>query len=176
MSLPTPPPPAALLVSLISAREEWLEEATALLEERFGAVAEASPLLPFTQTAYYAAEFGQPLLRRFLRFERLIPQDTLAQAKLVCLELEAGLASEGRRRVNLDPGLISAERLLLATGKNYTHRVPLSGGIYADLTLIYGRGSFQPLPWTYPDYAGPEIIDLLNRFRAGYIVQLRGAS
>lgn len=174
MSHPKPLSPAALIVSLFSAREPWLEEAARLLEERFGQVAEASPLLPFTQTAYYAAEFGEHLVRRFLRFAALVPQDSLAAVKLACWELEARLSEAGRRRVNIDCGLLSAERLLLATGKNYTHRVPLAGGVFADLTLIFGHGSLQPLPWTYPDYASPEIIDLLNRFRAGYIVQLRG--
>jgi hypothetical protein len=173
MSHPAPFAPAALLVSLISARQEWLEEAQGLLTERFGP-AETSDLLPFDQTAYYAAELGSPLSRRFLRFADLIPPDSLVQVKLACLGLEGRLSQEGRRRVNIDPGLLSAERLILSTGKNFTHRVPLAEGIYADLTLIYTGGSFQPQPWTFPDYRSPEIIDLLNRLRAGYIAQLRG--
>ncbi len=174
MSRPRRPPAAALVVSLLAARPEWLEEAEKLLERKnFGPVAGASELLPFDQTSYYAAEFGESLVRRFLRFSRLIEQDSLAGVKLACLGLEEELSVAGRRRVNIDPGILSCERLILATGKNYTHRVPLSGGIYADLTLIYTGGSFRPLPWTYPDYRSEGIINLLNRFRADYIEQLR---
>jgi hypothetical protein len=162
------------VVSVFSARPEWLEEAAALLSERFGPVAETSDLLPFSETGYYAAELGSPLVRRFLRFSSLLPQDKLAAAKLACLEVEAALSEGGRRRVNIDPGLLSAERLVLATGKNYTHRVYLGGGIFADLTLVFSGKSFGPLPWTYPDYRGEAIIGLLNGWRAGYILQLRG--
>ena len=65
------------------------------------------------------------------------------------------------------------ERLILATGKNYTHRIYLGQGIYADLTLIYQRGTFQPLEWTYRDYSDPEMIDCFNRLREGYKNQIR---
>ncbi|MFH0811029.1 MAG: DUF4416 family protein [Pseudomonadota bacterium] len=174
MSTPRTPPPAALVVSVFAAQAETIEEALLLLTERFGPPAEVSGLIPFTETSYYAREFGAPLLRRFVAFATLVAQDSLADIKLACLGLEAQLTSGGKRRANIDPGLLSAERLVLATGKNYTHRIPLKGGIFADLTLIFTRGSYQTLPWTYPDYRAPAIIDLLNGFRAGYIERLRG--
>ncbi len=69
--------------------------------------------------------------------------------------------SDGKRQVNLDPGILSEERLILATGKNYTHRIYLRNGIYGDLTLIYGKGSYRTLPWTYPDYSDPRLIHFL---------------
>jgi hypothetical protein len=65
------------------------------------------------------------------------------------------------------------ERLILATGKNYVHRVYLSKGIYADLTLIFRKGSFRPVKWTYPDYATPELIGFFNEIRKKYMEQLR---
>ncbi|MCK4785250.1 MAG: DUF4416 family protein, partial [Desulfobacteraceae bacterium] len=74
---------------------------------------------------------------------------------------------------NIDPGCISPERLILATGKNYVHRIYLSKGIYADLTLIFKKGSFSPLKWTYPDYADPEVIGFFNGVRGQYMDQLR---
>jgi len=174
LSIPRAPLPAALVICLFSARPEWMDAATSQLTTRFGPTLEASPPLPFTETAYYVAEFGTPLTRRILRFARLIPQDTLAQIKLDCIEVEAAQSEAGQRRVNIDPGLLTAERFILATAKNRPHRVPLASGIFADLTLIFERDSLQPLPWTYPSWRSPEIIDLLNRFRAGYIVQLKG--
>jgi hypothetical protein len=49
----------------------------------------------------------------------------------------------------------------------------LTKGIYADLTLIFKRGSFRPLEWTYRDYADPEMIGYLNELREAYMEKLR---
>ncbi len=78
---------------------------------------------------------------------------------------------DGNRRINIDPGYINPERLILAKGKNFTHRVYLSKGIFADLTLIFQKGSFRPLEWTYPDYADPEIIGFFNDIRNKYMAE-----
>ena len=76
--------------------------------------------------------------------------------------------------MNIDPGYIAKAHLILATGKGYSHRPYLRDGIYADLTLIYRNKAFQPLPWTYPDYASGEMIGMLTRIREKYFLQLKG--
>jgi hypothetical protein len=83
-------------------------------------------------------------------------------------------APDGNRRINIDPGYIRLEHVILATTKGYAHRPYLRGGIYADLTLIYRNKSFQPLEWTYPDYRQEEVIALFNQFRKRYLEDLRG--
>ena len=50
----------------------------------------------------------------------------------------------------------------------------LSKGVYADLTLVFHRGSFRPLEWTYRDYSSPEVIDFFNRERENYKKRIRG--
>lgn len=174
MSCPSVPPPVKLLVSLFSAREPLLQETLNRLAGLFGPVDEIGPRLFFDKTTYYQAEMGWPLHRRFATFERLVRAEQLVAVKLAALELERAASSEdGRRLINIDPGILSAERLILATGKNFTHRVYLSEGIYADLTLIFRKGSFRPLEWTYPDYASQEVIAWLNGVRGSYLAQLR---
>ena len=79
----------------------------------------------------------------------------------------------GRRLANLDPGYVARERLVLATGKNFSHRIYLDHGIYGDLTLIYSQGTFQTQPWTFPDYARGPLPELLLRVRKKYIWQLK---
>ena len=75
----------------------------------------------------------------------------------------------GSRRVNLDPGLITLERLVLASGKNFTHRVYLGQGIWADLTMIYNKKTgWVVLPWTFPDYATEDMKRRLTELRALY--------
>lgn len=173
MSQPKEPKPVKLMASVFSPERELLERAIAKLAGSYGPQEWTSPELLFDRTRYYAREMGWPLYRRFITFEPLIHPGDLVQVKLRTNEVEQEFLHKGCRRVNIDPGYVSPERLILATGKNYVHRVYLSNGIYADLTLIYYKGSFKPLKWTYKDYADPEIIDIFNRVRQQYMNQLR---
>jgi hypothetical protein len=173
MSQPQEPDPVKLISSIFSAEKEMIDETLAAFCEFHGPADRISRELLFDRTRYYAREMGWPLYRRFVSFENLIPPEGLVAVKLKSHEIEQRYLRNGDRRVNIDPGYVSAERLILATGKNYVHRVYLSGGIYADLTLLYRKGSFRPLGWTYPDYADPDIIAFFNDVREAYMGQLR---
>lgn len=176
MSAPKQADDVKLLVSVFSSEERLLEEVMRELQAMCGAVDWMSPPLFFDRTRYYEKEMGWPLHRRFLSFEKLIRPESLVEIKLETNELEKRYLREGKRRVNIDPGYIALERLVLATGKNYTHRVYLSKGIYADLTLVFHQGSFQTLAWTYRDYGDPVIIGCFNEAREHYKSQLRRGS
>jgi len=128
----------------------------------------------FTYTNYYDSEMGQGIYRQVGSFLELVPSDTLPEIKLLTNQLEIQFSSEGGRQVNIDPGLLSEERLVLATGKNFTHRIYLRDGIYADLTLIYQKSGYQPLPWTYPSYREPGLLHLLGALRQKLIFQRTG--
>ncbi|GAB6125106.1 DUF4416 family protein [Humidesulfovibrio idahonensis] len=173
MSTPREPLPGKLVLSVLAAQRWWeegWEPLRAALADRFGPVDYESEPLAFDHTAYYEEELGAPLFRRILGFERLVRLDGLKDLKLATNGLERGLAGEnGARRVNLDPGLLTLERLVLASGKNFTHRVYLGGGIWADLTLIYNkRQGWVDLPWTFPDYATEDMKRRLTALRAMY--------
>jgi hypothetical protein len=118
---------------------------------------------------------GWPLHRRFVSFRNLIPPEDLVDIKLRTNRIEQQHSQRGRRKINIDPGYICKERLILATGKNYVHRVYLNKGVYADLTLVFERGSFRALPWTYRDYAETKMISYFNNIRKRYITQLQEA-
>ena len=176
MSTPQEADAVKLVSSLFSPEEKILEEATQDLQGVCGPTDWVSGPLFFDRTRYYEKEMGWPLHRRFLSFKRLIAPEAIVDIKLRANELEKQYLREGRRRVNIDPGYVALERLVLATGKNYTHRIYLSKGVYADLTLVFHQGSFQPLPWTYRDYADPVAIGYFNSIREHYKNQLRGLS
>lgn len=165
--------PAKLVVGVFMADRSLLQAVFAELVRSWGSADMVSPWLAFDQTDYYFAEMGSPLFRRFVVFSELIRQDALAGIKVSTNGLEKAFCKDGNRTVNIDPGYVVAERFVLATGKNYTHRIYLTKGIYADLTLIYQGGRFRPLPWTYPDYAGATITDFLQSVRDRYLRQLR---
>lgn len=169
MSTPAIPCPARAFLSVLSAR--WDEFWPALrhrLEDLLGPVDYESEHIPFTQTSYYDRELGTPITRRILSFARPLAMNRLAHVKLATNMLETDWTRDGRRLFNLDPGYITQERLVLATGKNFSHRVYLEDGIWADLTLIYHKGDWFDLPWTFPDYATQEIKAHLTQLRDKY--------
>ena len=115
---------------------------------------------------------GTPLFRRRLAFKPLIEQLQLAAVKVTTNRLEDQYTRSGRRRVNIDPGYLLYERFVLASGKNFSHRIYIGHRIYADLTLIYQGGAFEKLPWTYPDYADRPILSFLEQVRDKYAADL----
>jgi len=174
MSNPCDADDVKLISSLFSSRQTLIDRVIGELEETFGPTDWISPELLFDRTKYYAKELGWPLYRRFISFQTLIQPDDIIEIKLATNEVEKRYLQDGKRQINIDPGYISLERLILATGKNYTHRIYLSKGIYADLSLIFHRGSYRRLEWTYRDYADPEVIDYFNDVRERYKKQIRG--
>jgi hypothetical protein len=174
MSHPSEAEDVKLIASLFSPGEALIRTVIAELEGIFGPTDWVSEGLLFDRTRYYAREMGWPLYRRFVAFKDLIRPDTIVDLKLKTNALEERYLQDGKRQINIDPGYISLERLVLATGKNYTHRIYLSQGIYADLTLIFHRGTFRALEWTYRDYAAPEVINCFNEIRQRYKDELRG--
>ena len=169
-------PPVKLIVGIITAIPDSLSVVRQRLSEQFGRVDFASDLLPFDYTNYYEAEMGKDLKRQFVSFERLIPAEALASAKRFsnAIECEFAKGDAAPRPVNLDPGYISAAKLVLASTKDHAHRIYLQDGIYAEITLKFYRKTFQPWEWTYPDYRTPTYIDIFNHIRRIYMEQLKG--
>jgi hypothetical protein len=164
-------PPAFLFFGVFSGRSEILDEARRLIEERFGALhaAGASATFPFPETRTYRHTMGGGLQRRFFVLAELFPQNALAPVKRLAITLE----EEIRRRfpggvarpVNIDPGLINDCRVILASTKDYAHRIYRGDGIWEEVTLIFRHGAYRPLPWTYPDFQNPEYHEFFARFR-----------
>jgi hypothetical protein len=165
--------PVRLVASLLATSEEARAEAVARLDSRFGPLIYLSEPLPFTDTDYYTPEMGAPLTRRVAGFVDLVRPEDLARIKRITDSLEKDLAIRGRRRVNIDPGLLSEHSLVLATHKNAPHRLALAKGIYGELTLIFKNGRFNALPWTYPDFVEKRLLEVFFHLRARYLWQLR---
>lgn len=175
MSIPQRPQPSKLIVGLFTKEKELVGKVAVHLVECFGQPDAISSWLSFHHTDYYTPEMGRPLLRRLFAFGDLIEQERLADIKLLTNSLETDFMTNGKRSINIDPGYLLAERFVLATGKNYTHRIYLRNGIYADLTLIYYKGKFRPLDWTYPDYAEEGVLNFLESVRQKYLRQIKCA-
>ncbi len=174
MSTPKQPEPAKLVIGCIMNKKEWVEKIYPMLEDAFGPVDMISNWLNFTYTDYYYKEMGSPLHRKVFVFKDLIEQDDLAKIKETTNEFEKELLTDNRRNVNFDPGYLVSSRFILATGKEYSHRIYIGRKIYADLTLMYSKKKgFQTLDWTYPDYASDIMIQFLAKVRDKYLLDLK---
>ncbi len=172
MAHPRPPDPVLLVVAAFSRHAGALAWGRRQLEDAFGPVALAGPAYPFTQTAYYEPTMGPGLQKQPFAFGRLLPAEALADVKLRTNALEDELARSRAypepRPLNLDPGVLTLGKFLLATTKDQAHRVYLRGGIFAEVTLRFEAGAFVPWPWTYADYRLPAVLDFLREARSFY--------
>lgn len=157
---------------MICGEEPLFRQAEKSLSRRLGPVDLSSQIMNFNFTKYYEKEIGLQLKRQFLSFRRLIDPNSLFKIKLMTMRLEGRLArKDGTRRINLDPGYISESKLVLATTKDFRHRIFINKGIFAEVTLWYKSGEFQHWDWTYPDYRTRQYKEFFERVRRIYLGQ-----
>jgi len=169
--------PAKLICGFLFGREESFIEALEKLESKFGRVEFESERFAFSHSKYYEKEMGPDLTRCFVSFEEAIMPDKLPECKQTTIKLEGKLLSgQGGRLVNMDPGLVGLGNLVLASTKEYAHRIYMGDGIFGEVSMIFEGQKFIPLAWTYPDYRREETIRFLKRVRdrlKEHIIHLR---
>ena len=176
------PVPVKLFIGILASDVSLFKMAEEKLASLFGAIdlKTSAQGIPFTFTDYYINEMGNSIKRFFLSFEKTIKPDDITGIKIKTNQLEEVIAGEANakasRPINLDPGYLTAGKVILATTKDYSHRIYLKDGIYAEITLQYhtikgGGKKFQAMPWTYPDYCTKEYLDFFNQMRKIYLTQ-----
>jgi hypothetical protein len=164
-----PPSPVLLLIAASSRHEAALVWGLREAEAEFGPAAAVSDAFDFTETNYYDAEMGVGLKKQFWVFANPVDPGRLAAIKRqtnFCEAEYAGLKTHTEPRpLNLDPGYLTLAKLVLASTKDHAHRIYLADGIYAEVTLSYRRGGWQPFDWTYPDYRRPDFQQFFTRCR-----------
>jgi hypothetical protein len=148
--------PALLILAAFSRHPEALDWAKQTAEDAWGPIALESERFDHQETTYYDASMGTDLLKTFFAFQTPLDPAGLAECKETSNQWEGDYQQldrhPERRPLNLDPGYLTEAKLLLATTKDRDHRIYLSRGIYAEVTLHFQRGAWQSRPWTYPDY------------------------
>jgi hypothetical protein len=172
------PQPVKLFVGMLSSIPETLSDVEARLSSLFGPIDLRSEPFPFDSTSYYNDEMGQPLCRHFFAFAELIPPERIAQIKIQTNQLEAELASRKSgvsRPVNLDPGYLEESKIVLASTKNFSHRILIADGIYAEVTMQFEGKEWRMLPWTFPDFRTGRYNAFFTALRDRYRSQLKPA-
>lgn len=161
--------PALLVFAAFSRHQNDLEWAMRRALADWGPIALRSGAFAFTETGYYAPTMGDGLLKQFTALEQLIDPGKLATIKRQTNAWEAERAASHLhaepRPLNLDPGYITPAKLVLASTKDFAHRVYLGQGVYAEVTLQYKHGAWQPLPWTFPDYRRADYHEFFSECR-----------
>ncbi len=169
------PIPAHLFIAVMYTDPGKRDETVSLLTALYGPVAYASQPYDFSAISpYYDREMGRPVIKELLVFKELVPRDGIIAIKEQCVALEDASMIAGKRTINIDPGFLTPENLLLATGKNYSHRIYLGRGVFAEITVLFTReGEVKELPWTYRDYAVEPARSWLTQARKQCIINLK---
>lgn len=166
------PQPVKFFVGILTGAPAALTELRGTLEEQLGSVDIESELMEFVYTDYYEPELGGGLKRKFWGFSRLAMPDALVETKLFTNRVEQAWAVNGKRTVNIDPGYMTAARIVLASTKDFSHRLYLGKGIYGEVTLVFEKKGFRALPWTYPDYRSEDYTKYFRELRRVYVGQM----
>ena len=163
------PHPVKLVIGVIASSQVLFNHTEKQLVKAFGSFDYKSKNIGFDCTQYYAKDMGIALFRVFLSFSKLLDPARLAPIKLITNKMEARLArfagGKFKRPVNIDPGYITAAKLILVSTKDYSHRIYLDKGIYAEATLCFRNKRFIPSDCAYPDYRTDEYIDIFTHIR-----------
>ncbi len=158
--------PVKLVCGLIYKDSETYESVLHRLESMYGPVEFESEHSEFSHTTYYSDEMGSELTRTFISFANTIQPERLNAIKLATNKIEQNfLCGSGGRLINIDPGYITLANLVLASTKDFSHRICLGKGIYGEITMLFENKTFTPLKWTYPDYQTENTISFLSRVR-----------
>lgn len=169
--------PVKLIIGILAADPQCLSAAVEAVAAKFGKTDLVSDIWPFEKSDYYRDQAGDNIIRQFVSIEKLIDPAHLAKIKLRTNRLEQKLAKnlslDLYRPVNLDPGLIEPSKLILATTKNYSHRIYIGKRIFAEVTLVYAKGGWMPMEYTYPDYRQQCYFDFFTKVRGKLLEQLK---
>ena len=164
-----PHSPVLLLLAAFSRHGAALAWARDRAIRTWGPPALESPSFEFADTEYYQPTMGPGLRKVFLVFDRPFDPAEVAGVKLQTNHWEEEYARHGDhlepRPLNLDPGYLTLGKLVLASTKDHAHRVYLGRGIYAEVTLFYRHGRWQPRPWTFADYRREDYQEFFSRCR-----------
>lgn len=176
MGTPKEPENSLLFIGTLYSKSDYYYESLKFLKESFGEIIMEGPEIRWDYSDYYKKELGNEIFRRFIFFKDLIRQHSLPDIKLKTNDIEMKLSINGKRNINLDPGYLTFSKIILASTKDYSHRIYLRDGIFAEVTLSYNKKEkrFCPNLNTYKDFTDNLYTNLFLTARKLYSYLLKG--
>ncbi len=142
-----------------------------------GTIEKEAQAFDFSHSSYYESEMGASLKKSLVAFATLQKRDKLVEIKQMANSIEQKYSIDDCRKINIDPAILTLQNIVLATNKNFTHRIYLKDNIFADLTLVYKKKKgYSPLEWTYLDYKSDYVVNFLNEVRGDFFERLLESS
>lgn len=164
-----------LIVGLISNNAALFDKVECILEKKIkNKIDFKSGILNFIHTNYYNDEMGTGLKRKFFSFRKEVPLKNIEKVKLISNKLEKKFSLNNKRTINIDPGYLDLSKFVLFSTKDYSHRIHIGRGIFAEVTLYFKNERFNAWPWTYPDYKTDQYISIFNYMRKLYKDEVKG--
>ncbi len=171
------PKPVKLIIGIMAADRKCLKAAVKKVKEKFGEIDLESETWDFEKTDYYLDELGRSPVKQFVTVDQLIDPGELAEIKHKTNDIEKELSKSLKidlpRPVNLDPGYIESSKLVLASTKNFSHRIYIGKNMYAEVTLMYHKGTWKGFDYTFPDHKEDTYHKFFDKVRAKLKEQLR---
>ncbi len=163
MSKPHKPAKVLLFTAVLVSKEVDVRSILEVLSRKIGRICFTSRMMNFVWSDYYEGEMGEGLKRVFVLYSKPVERTEIVKYKKLCDKLELKYLKDGKRTVNIDPGIITMENIVLATNKAFFHRIYIKDGVYGEVTLFYKKGTYNPIEyWTFPEYRSTPVIDFFN--------------
>lgn len=161
-----------LVTGIMYTKDEYYEEALSKLITLYGDVDSETDEYYFSSySVFYDSEMNGTVKKRFLSFKTLIDPGWLSGIKRETNKIEDEFSTNGMRNVNIDPCILTHGAFIMATTKGASFRIPLSDGIYGDLSLVYANKMWSDFYWTYSDVKSVDIKGYLALVRHMYLVE-----
>ena len=149
---------ALLFLGIMYNSKTLFTEALEQFCSKYGEVELISEPQNFSQfSSYYNREIGGDVFKSYILFKKPIRRESLAEIKLYTNSLEDQFRDGSLRPINLDPGYLTVDKFVLASAKDFAHRIYIGDGIYAEVTLHFKRDLVKFFSWTYQDYLNPKV-------------------
>jgi hypothetical protein len=173
MGIAEQPSKAKLFLALLYRPDADIDGIMGEITNVFGRFDHTYGPIQFAFSDYYKDEVGEHPLKWYMTFERFIERDRLPSIKNITNAIEAQFLDNGIRTANLDPGYLVKDKLVLATTKDFYHRLYLAEGIFGEVTLHFRKGVFRYFSWTYPDYMDSAFLEFLMKVRAEFVHEIK---
>lgn len=163
-----------LFLAVMYGDKEALKNSIEEIEKNIGAVFFRMKEYDFNFTDYYESEFGSNLKKTICVFGIFIEKHELAEAKILCSQIEADLAREdGKRTVNIDPGYFNEKEVVLASFKKKDFKEEMGESVFAHKVLEFDGIKVNEFFHTFPDFRSKDVKDFfLNLLPTGKIQKM----
>ena len=142
-----------LVITLLWVLEEKYTAALKKLAEEFGPYDFKGEIKKFDITDYYKSEMGDgEQKKQIISFQKHINAEDAVKIKESTVEIEKSLSQKNCRTVNIDPGYIDLNKLVLFSCKEQAMKLYYGSGIYADIIMEYSKRKWKKFPWTFADF------------------------